>query len=235
MFKVNDIVKVKNMPLPVLAEDHKTDMRNWQGVVTEVHHASEDVTYVVVRFDSLTLRELPKAFLVYSAKLEEIFWEYAFRATALEKTEARDKPNDWKKVKKLLLASETWVQAVASWKRIDDLLLEIGSESDYLDGWLMHLDAVFQDPVRAMYTGSAFDHIYFGAQVTITEILGFDHTWGIFVEVQFDGHTMEVPLYMLEIQEEGNHTFGLRDYALWHTDEYIPEHMGKLRGFGSSD
>jgi len=46
---------------------------------------------------------------------------------------------------------------------------------------------------------------------------------------------MEVPLYMLEIQEEGNHTFGLRDYALWHTDEYIPEHMGKLRGFGSSD
>jgi hypothetical protein len=61
------------------------------------------------------------------------------------------------------------------------------------------------------------------------------HTWGIFVEVEFDGHTMEVPLYMLEIQEEGNHTFGLRDYALWHTDEYIPEHMGKLRGFGSSD
>lgn len=235
MFSVNDHVRIKNGPKPILTDDEKTDMRGWQGVVTEVVVAAGYGEVVTVRFDSYTLRAIPRTYLVSCAQYESEFWRSEFRSSELEKVPPRDKPDDWIRIKNILITSETWIQTVASWKRINAFLLEIKLEAEFLDAWLMFLNAEFDNPVRAMYVGRAFDHIYFGAQVTITEILDFDFSWGIFVQVEFDGHTMDIPLYMLEIQEEGPHTIPLRDYALWHIDEYIPEFMGRFRGFGSSD
>ncbi len=235
MYSINDHVRVKDGPKPVLGEDEKTDMRGWQGVVTEIRQITSFGTYVTVRFDSHTLRAMPRTYLVTCAHFESEFWISEFNVDELEKVPPRDKPNDWKRIKNILLTSETWVQTVDSWKRINEFLVEIKQEADFLDAWLVFLDTEFENPVRAMYVGRAFDQIYFGAQVTIIEILDFDFSWGIFVQVEFDGHTMDVPLYMLEIQEEGPHTLPLRDYILWYVDEYIPEFMGRFRGFGASD
>jgi hypothetical protein len=235
MYSINDTVRVRFDQKPVLGEDEKTDMRGWQGVVTEVERFIGHGEYITVSFDSYTLRAFPRKYLMFCAQLDQHFWLASFKASEIEKVPARDKPSDRERAKNLLLASETWVQMHASWVRISALLIKVREESEYLDAWWTFLEEEFKDPVRAMYVGPAFDQIYFGAEVTVTEILDFDLSWGVFVQVDLDGNPMDIPLYMLEIMEEGARTLALRDYALWHIEEYIPEHMGRFRGFGASD
>jgi hypothetical protein len=90
-FKAGDSVVVKE---GVQDPDYGDDMGDWQGRVVEIEEYPPEPPMVTIQWDSLTLRNMPRA-SIERAKKEGLDWsEMNLYATELERATARDSLED---------------------------------------------------------------------------------------------------------------------------------------------
>ena len=87
-YKIGDSVKVK--PNVVVDDFKKIDFTNWQGRVVECFEETE----LEVAWDSITLRQLPEAYILKNIKEDYNFDSLILETNQVEKTVARDEEND---------------------------------------------------------------------------------------------------------------------------------------------
>ena len=87
-FKIGDSVKVKQN---VVVDDFKKiDFTNWQGRIVECFEETE----LEVAWDSITLKQLPEAYILKNVKEDYNFDSLILETNQVEKTAARDEEND---------------------------------------------------------------------------------------------------------------------------------------------
>lgn len=215
-FKLGDSVVVKP---DVKDPDTGEDMSGWQGRITELH-LDHDPSLMVVKWDSVTLEQMPVSMLEY-CEMEGLYWSsMGLYMEDVMPAEPRDKKRDVTRVEKRLQRQYGWIgvgndleqgrriqQVVNSAKKHDEMSL--------IHTWYKHLETELKFPFEAKIDEWGYGAA--GDRMTVLCLSDWDETYGVMGGVKFEeGGMGEFPLCDLEVLDENSTNYlHIRDYRVW--------------------
>lgn len=218
-FSTGDPVRVK---AGVVDPDTGYDMGGWQGRITRV--SSDDMPTVEIQWDSMTLQNLPDAF-IEQCETEGLDWS-AMRLFPddVVPAAARDTEADVERVYSALAHRFTWVgigSDVEQGKRIQKVVNSASSHDEMavFAAWHDHLEAHLEVPFEAEVYEYQRGPVRQGDQVTVMGISMLDDTYGTIVAVKHKRGIYELPLCDLKARDKGSANYPLADdYGVWFSN-----------------
>lgn len=210
-FRIRDSVKVKagvNSP-----DDDSLSIAGWQGRLFDI---DEDEETIGVRWDSITLDELPPAFIKHS-EIEGLDWaEMYLGVDEIELAPPRDSEAEAKRAREALHSRYRWFDGSDEGERIAAVIADT-DEGDELDAWVDHLSRTLSFPFDAKVT----EHLERGPlergnRVSVQGIDEADDSCGVLVNVTRGKECLVFPLCDLTVLDRKSPCYlPVKDYGVW--------------------
>ena len=208
-FSIGDSVKIKEGIM--CPDDDSVCMSGWQGRIFEIE---EDEDIVGIRWDSITLKNLPRKYITQSEK-EGLDWTEIYLSTEeIEPVLPRDSETTAKHVRQEMENEFFWLGGGKEGERI---LKVITNADDKVEAWNSHLAQVLSFPFDAEVSEpqdkGPLDE---GDKVRVHGIAEADDFYGILVNVTSERKRFVFPLCDLTVlaRQSANYT-PVRDYCVW--------------------
>jgi hypothetical protein len=209
--KTGDVVRVKSGVKDV---DFDIDIGGWQGRVTEV-----TPEYVMVAWDSPTLRAMPSEVIAESEDRGVDWTSYGFAPNDLEPAEARDTPADVEKAVAELRRSHEWDWLGPEGELVRKVLAGTSRADDYrqMKAWYKHMQVHLTFPFEARVDehqerGPLRD----GDRVRVHSLAMVDDLYGVIVHVHQRRQEYDFPLADLAALDENSENHDLvQAYRVW--------------------
>lgn len=212
-FKTGDSVVVKP---GTVDPDFGIEIGGWQGRVVE---APGDKDMVLIRWDSITLRNMPDS-IVEQCEEQGLSWtEMILSGQEVELASPRDTEADVARVVSELSEKHAWSWLGEEGVRIGRILAGVDPDDEMavLDAWedylAKHLSFPFEAEVSEYQERGPLQA---GDRVTVQGIFDVDDLYGIIVRLRHGRKRYTFPLCDLEVTDEysPNHQI-VKDYAVW--------------------
>ena len=192
------------------------DIGGWQGRVLE---GPDDEDTVLIRWDSITLRNMP-ASLIEQCEAQRLDWAgMILEVQEIELTDPRDTEEDVARVVDEISRKYAWSFLGEEGQRIGKVLAGIDphDEMALLDAWEDHLARHLVFPFEAEISEyQPRGPLRVGDQLTVRRISSVDDLQGIIVRVTHLRRQYAFPLCDLEVIDERSPNYQLvEDYAVW--------------------
>jgi hypothetical protein len=215
-FRVGDSVVVKP---GVTDQDFGVDLGAWQGTITDIHTTEREGICVAIRWDSVTLKNMP-ASAIEQCKEQGLSWtEYVLLAGEVERTIPRVTEQDAEQITADLAKQYAWSHLGEQGRRIRQVLasMDPDDEVDDMYAWeeylTEHLSFPFEAEVdEAQDRGPLRD----GDRLKVTGISLLDELYGVIVDVWRGRRKYAFHLCDLAVVDERspNHQL-VKDYRVW--------------------
>lgn len=214
-FRVGDCVKVRD---GVKDPDFEMDISGWQGRVSVVDEF-EDETIVAIQWDSITLKNMPPS-LIEQCDEEGFDWsEISLSIEDIEAGVARDDEHEVEHVIHSMTKHIEFAHLGERGERIQRVIAGIDEENyiDALTAWNNYLSEVLSFPFAAKV--DEFEEEYpfpRGEVVQVMSIHSLDDAYGVAVQIEHNGDSMEFPLCDLAaLDKESKNYEAIKDYRVW--------------------
>jgi hypothetical protein len=215
-FKIGDSVVVK---AGVTDPDFGTDLGSWQGRIIGTDTSEREGPLVVIRWDSITLKEMPDSLIAQSEEQGLGWTEFVLLASEVARTRPRDSEQDAERVATELAARHTWSHLGEQGRRINQILTSVDPE-DEMDGmyaWEEYLEEHLAFPFEAEV--DEFQDrgpLQAGDRLKVTGIGLVDDHYGVIVDVRKERRKYAFPLCDLAVVDERSPQRQLiEDYRTW--------------------
>ena len=209
-FKTGDAVKVKEGVM--CPDDDSIRMSHWQGRVFDID--ADDV--IGIRWDSVTLKQLPLAYITKSED-EGLDWtEMYLRHDEIEPASPRDSKEEADATADQMVSKFQWLGSDDEDRRIYQV---IADAEDEIEAWHRHLTDVLAFPFEAE-VGEPQDcgPLRSGDKVRVHRISDFDDDdlYGLLVDVIRGRERFVFPLGDLTVLDKRSANFiPVQDYCVW--------------------
>jgi hypothetical protein len=215
-FQVGDSVVVK---AGVTDPDFGTDLDGWQGRIVDTHRSKKEGPLVTVRWDSVTLKEMPDSLIVQCEEQGLGWTEFTLLAGEVERAAPRDGAQDAERVAEGLARQHAWSYLGEQGRRIDQILAGVDPDDEMacLHAWKDHLAEKLACPFEAeVYEYQDRGPLQAGDRLQVTGISLVDDLYGLIVDVWRGRRKYAFPLCDLDVVEEKapNHQL-VQDYRVW--------------------
>lgn len=215
-FQLGDSVRFKDGQQD---EESGTEIGGWQGRITEIN---EKHKVLLIEFDSVTLRSMPREYLEECEEAGLGWSEYYIGFDDVEAVEPRDKKWDVKAAIAELSNSVAWVYLGEEGRAINAILAGADNEYEQMEAWEKHLQHALSFPFDAEVSewqkpGSALQA---GQKVRVMGIDELDEWYGILVKVKKGRRGYIFPLCDLEVTSVNspNHD-PVQLYSVWFANK----------------
>jgi hypothetical protein len=213
-FKRGDAVVVK----PGVSDpDSGADISGWQGRVSAIH--DEATTLLEIRWDSITLQQMPAAYIAASEEQGLDWAAMVLDAADVLPARVRDSQADVERVQAALERQHGWLSVGGEQgQRIQQIVNSATGpgEMDEFAAWHRHLAAQLQFPFEARATDAEGGPVRQGDTVKVLDITMLDDTYGTIVAVKHKRGLFEFPLCDLAVSERTSPNYTLvDDYSIW--------------------
>lgn len=211
--KLGDVVKVRpNLEDP----DLKLNIGGWQGRVFEIN---EEDNLICIRWDSLTLKEMPSE-TIDQCEEEGLSWsEMYLYPTDVELTTARDSEEDVEEIIEFLEEKHSWSFLGEEGKRIQAVLAKARERGEWaaFDAWEEHFQQVLTFPFEAEVSEwQERGPLRTGDRVTVSGLEGWEDLYGLLVALRQKRRTYVFPLCDLEVLDKSSANYQpVKDYVVW--------------------
>jgi len=216
-FKIGDSVRVKD---DVICPDKPDQpIGGWQGRIVDIWDGENNDNTVMIKWDSITLKNMPPSYIEDSIKEGLAFEEIYLDIDEIEHAEERDTDNDIDKV--LVKISEDFRY---SWLgdegvRINKVLKGTDDNNmlDMLSAWKKYFKKVLKYPFKAKIVDS-YDLVPSDSDssLNVKEICFLDDSYGLIVSGRMGRRKFEVPLCCLEVCDKKSPNYiPVQDYCVW--------------------
>lgn len=208
-FKIGDSVKVKKGVM--CPDDDTVCMSGWQGRVFDV---DDDV--IGIRWDSITLRQLPVDYITKSEE-EGLGWtEMYLGPDEIEPAAPRDSEKEAGNTADEMESKHQWLRSDEESKRIFQV---IADAEDEIEAWHRHLNTVLTFPFEAEISEpQRGGPLKSGDTVKVHSISDFDDDdlYGLLVNVTRGRERFVLPLGDLTVLNKSSPNFlPVQDYCVW--------------------
>ena len=198
----------------------KLDLSGWQGRVLIIDSSSNpDHTLVNIEWDSKTLKQIPSWYIEQSETKRYNWNTMILYDTDVEKTKARDKKSDVKKIRKKLESKYHWLHLGEEGKRIGKILKEVDPNDimECLFRWAEYLDENLNFPITAIVDETDdYGPVKEGEKVSIKSLPHLEDLRGIIAEIRLGRKKYAFPLCDLEVINKKSPDYQLiDDYRIW--------------------
>lgn len=215
--KIGDSVKVKEETMCPDLKD--LCIGGWRGRVSEIIEDSGGNILVCIRWDSITLKNVPSYFIHQS---EEEGLDYTMMylwPESVELAECRDAEEDVTKVLEEISKNYSWRWLGEEGKRIQKVLADVdeGDLMEALETWENYLEKNLTFPFDAKTSEyQEKGPLQSGDRVSVKKISIVDDLYGIIVELRHGRKKFHFPLCDLEaIAKDSPNYQPVKDYRLW--------------------
>ena len=209
LFKIGDSVKVKE---GIMCPDNKSvRMSHWQGRVFD----TDDDDVVGIRWDSITLKQLPLEYITKSEE-EGLDWtEIYLRPDEIESASPRDTKAQADETAEAMESKYSWLGDDEG-RRIHQVIAEA---EDEIQAWHQHLKDVLTFPFEAEVSEPQDDGpLRCGDKVRVHRISESDDgdLYGLLVDVTRGRERFVFPLGDLTVLDKTSANFlPVQDYCVW--------------------
>ena len=219
-WKKGDCVVVKE---GVRDEDAGGSLEGWQGRIEDTDTTEEGKILLGVRWDSVTLKSMPRS-LLEQMEEEELDWSrYYLFPEDVEQTEARDTPEQVRAAADELSSQLIWTGLGEEGRRIQKVLEGVDTEDEtaVLEAWGRYLRKRIKFPFKARVAewqeGGEFRQ---GDQVSVQGFEDISDLYGIVVEVRRGREYYAFPLADLEVAGKKSPNYQpVKDYCIWFANQ----------------
>ena len=214
--KVGDSVVVK---AGITDPDLGTDLGGWQGRISGMAADKRGEVLVSVRWDSITLRNMPE-FVIQRCGKSGLDWtEMVLAAEKVELTTPRDTMDDVVGTVGELAARYAWSYLGEQGERIRQVLAGVDQDDEMAawDAWARYLRKNLAFPFEAqVYEVQDEGPFQAGDRVTVEKIFLVDELYGVIVRVAYGHRNYDFPLCELDVIDEGSPNYQIvEDYCVW--------------------
>ena len=216
VFPVGTSVKVAANAYPPMMRN--IDMKNWQGRVEKIYNDGRDDIYRM-RFDSQTIKAMPKKYIELIFDEEEEFGYAEFPANMLKKTKPRDTETATRIAQRTVFHNYYWMDFdMITSNQMPAILLKHPEKTD-AENWRIHLEKVLKLPLKGFSRGH-YRHPP-GFKIEVLQLHEWHDAGGWLVLVKKDGFVMDHPLEDIDVK--GKYEDLLDSYSLWweHREDYF--------------
>lgn len=212
-FEVGDSVIVKE---GVTDPDSALDIGGWQGRISEIGEGPDGEPFVVVAWDSHTLRDMPQWYLEQS-ETEGLDWiRFVLSSEDFRHARSRDSRGEVDEAVEEIESRVYWVSMGAEGKRIREVLSGVESEMEELEAWERYLKENLSFPFEARVSEYQEEgRLRQGDRVKVREISVVDDLYGVIVSGKSGGESIDFPLCDLEAVNHGVNWQIVSDYGVW--------------------
>ena len=207
-FKVGDSVKVKKGI--ICPDDGSVCIGGWQGRISDI----EDDGIVEIRWDSITLKQLPHEYIKKSEE-EGLGWTEMYLSTDdIEPASPRDSEAQADDMAEEMENKFYWLGMDKEGERIFKV---IADADDEVEVWKSHLAKLLVFPFDAKVSEPQ-DHgpLDDGDKVQVQGITEADEHYGIFVDVSRGRQHFVFPLCDLTVRDRKSANYTpVQDYCVW--------------------
>jgi len=207
-FKIGDSVRVKNgVPCP---DYESLSLGGYQGRIFE----TGDDNIVGIRWDSITLKQLPLEYIKESGE-EGLGWsEMYLSAEELELVSARDSEETATQVREEM---EAWFYWLGEGEEGERILQVIADADDEVEAWDNHLAQVLTFPFDAEVSEPQDrGHLHEGDHVQVKGLAEEDDLYGVLVNVTRGRERFVFPLCDLTVLDRKSPNYRpVKDYCIW--------------------
>jgi hypothetical protein len=218
-FKVGDSIKV--IEGTVDPDYDHINIGGWYGRIFAIEELDgEDGTLYTIEWDSISLKSLDSEIILECIE-EGIDYKYiSLLESDIEKTVARDKPEDVKEAIAFLDEEFFWTDLGEQGERIRRVISTTKSKSeiDLLKAWESHINENIKLPLSVIYLGEPQKNISEGTKLTLNKITSIDEEFGIMVSVDYKSSPMILPLSDVDVETETNDNSCIQDYLIWYAN-----------------
>ncbi len=214
--KIGDAVKVKEGTLCPDLED--LCIGGWEGRVLEIGEDDDGNDLICIRWDSITLKNMPHYFIGQSEEGLEYARMYLWPED-VELAECRDTEEDVAKILAESSKSHSWSWLGKEGQRIKKVLADVdeGDVMKALEAWQNYIEKNLTFPFDAVVLGyQEKGPLQSGDRVSVKKISIVDDHYGIIVELRRGRKKYHHPLCDLEVINEDSANYQLiKDYCVW--------------------
>lgn len=212
-FEVGDSVRVKE---GVTDPDSALDIGGWQGRISEIGEGPDAEPFVVVAWDSHTLRDMPEWYLEQS-ETEGLDWKlFVLRPEDFRHARSRDTQGEVDEAVEGIESRVYWVSLGAEGKRIREVLSDVEGDTEELEAWERYLKENLSFPFEARVSEyQEKGRLRQGDRVTVREISVVDDLYGVIVSGKWSGESIDFPLCDLEAVNHRVNGQVVSDYGVW--------------------
>ena len=206
-FKIGDSVKVKAGVM--CPDDDSVCLADWQGRIFEI-----DDGIVGIRWDSITLKQLPHEYIKQSEE-EGMDWaEMYLSADEVEPASPRDSEEAADQVKEEMESTSSWLGDGEEGERI---LKVIADADDEVEAWNDHLVKVLTFPFDAEVSEPQDrGPLKCGDHVQVKGFAEADDLYGVLVNVTRGRERFVFPLCDLTVLDKKSPNYRpVKDYCVW--------------------
>ncbi len=194
------------------------DLSGWQGRLLKVEEL-ESYGVVEIRWDSLTLKNMPLSMIKYCEK-EGLDWQVMnLGVEDLELATARDTERDVKNALDEIFKHSAWLHLDEEGERIQQVVdgIDPDDEMALVEAWEEHLEEKLNFPFEAEVS----EHqdrgpLRTGDRINVKSISGAEDLYGIIVSVRRGKERFDFPLCDLEVTDQVSANYQIvRDYVVW--------------------
>lgn len=211
-FKIGDSVRVEEGIL--CPDDDSVCLAGWQGRIFE----EEDDGVVGIRWDSVTLKQLPHEYIKQSEE-ERMDWaEMYLSADEIVPASPRDSEETAKQVREEMESNSSWLGDGEEGERI---LKVIADADDEIEAWNNHLAKVLQFPFDAEVSEPQDrGPLNCGDQLKAEGLAEADDLYGILVNVTRGRERFVFPLCDLTVRDRKSPNYRpVKDYCVWFANQ----------------
>jgi hypothetical protein len=215
-FEVGDVVRFKE---GTTDEESGQDLSGWQGRISEIN---ADHSLLLVDFDSITLRNMPRDYLEETEEKGLGWSQYYIYPSEVVPAQPRDTEADVAEVVDQIEDELGWAHLGEEGRAINAILGEAlyGDEIDQFEAWEAYLKKTLRFPFQARVAewqepGSPLRGV---KKVRVLKIVGINDPYGVLAEVRTN-HRFVCPLCDLKAADKSspNHD-PLQLYAVWYAN-----------------
>jgi hypothetical protein len=196
----------------------KLEVSGWQGRVLEVMEDEEE-WIALIQWDSITLKQMPKDFIIESIK-EGLNWaEFTIPLSELNLAQPRasDLDTDWTRAEIGLRL--IWTKMGPQGRRIIKVLNKkiYNEEVEVLEIWRRHLENSLEFPINCVIDYPEEDGpLHENDICQAVDLAAFDEKLGIYSWINIGDKQFGIPLYDIRVSDSTSNNYrAINDYRVW--------------------
>ena len=199
------------------------NISGWQGRVVDIQqYEQDDPATVMIKWDSITLRNIPESVIIQCERKGLDWAEMGLFVHEVTSAKARDTEHDVARAQAQIHEQYVWIgmgDDEAQGRRIQVIVNSALNhhEMAILKAWDRHLRANLTLPFEAeVYEPQEYGSFRVGDKVTVLSLSELDDLYGLIVHARTKRRSLHFPLCDLEVSDKNslNHPF-VADYRFW--------------------
>lgn len=226
--KIGNYAKVQKGVLE--PENAEYNIEDWQGKIIGKATSIEDEPLFLIKWDSVTLKNMPEAFIIESIQEDLEFGEMYLEINELTNTKPRDEEQDAEQVLKEINKKYDYIQPIVrdssdnelakQEQRISEILkgINVKNESEVEEKWEEYLYNNLKFPFEVVVVDRNEDTEMLdnGDIVNVKKIEGTFDLYGIIVEIRKGRRKYQISLCELEVTDKYSDNYlKVDDYNMW--------------------